>query len=36
MPGSKLYRDYWQKQYEYCRDGITVNGFTITGDHYYF
>lgn len=34
--GSKLYRDYWQKQYIRCRDGMTVNGYTITGDHYYF
>lgn len=34
--GSKLYRDFWDVQYERCRDGMTVNGYTITGDNYYF
>lgn len=34
--GTKSYNDFWQKEYERCRDGMTVNGYTITGDHYYF
>lgn len=34
--GSKLYRDFWDLQYERCRKGLTVNGYTITGDQYYF
>lgn len=34
--GSKLYRDFWQTQYVRCRDGMEVNGYKITGDHYYF
>lgn len=34
--GSKLYRDFWQLQYERCRDGMISHGYTITGDHYYF
>ena len=34
--GSKLYRDFWTEEYKRCRDGLTVNGYTITGDHYFF
>ena len=34
--GSKSYRDFWQEQYVKCRDGMVFNGYTITGDHYYF
>ena len=33
---SKLWRDFWQEQYVRCRNGMTVNGYTITGDHYFF
>lgn len=33
---SKLYRDHWNQEYERCRNGMTVNGYTITGDHYFF
>lgn len=33
---TKAYADFWNKQYKYCRDGMTVNGYTITGDHYFF
>ena len=34
--GSKGYREFWNEQYRRCRHGMTVNGYTITGDHYYF
>lgn len=33
---SKPYNDFWTKEYIKCRDGLTVNGYRITGDHYYF
>ena len=33
---SKSYREFWQKQYDYCNNGLTIDGYTITGDHYYF
>lgn len=33
---SKPYNDYWKEQYRRCRDGYTVNGYTITGDNYFF
>ena len=36
LPGSKRYREFWKEQYRRCRDGLTVNGYTITGDHYFF
>ncbi len=33
---SKPYNDYWHEQYDRCRNGYTVNGYTITGDNYFF
>ena len=33
---SKPYNDYWAEQYRRCREGLTVNGYTITGDNYFF
>ena len=34
--GSKAYTDFWKEQYRRCKYGLTVNGYTVTGDHYYF
>lgn len=34
--GTKNYDDFWMAEYLKCRDGYTVNGYTITGDHYFF
>lgn len=34
--GTKRFTDYWTEQYKRCRDGMTVNGYTITGDNYFF
>lgn len=34
--GSKAYRDFWHREYRRCKRGYTVNGYTITGDHYFF
>ena len=28
--------DFWKREYKRCRDGMTVNGYTITGDNYFF
>ena len=36
VPFSKLYREFWDEQYERCQNGYTVNGYTITGDNYFF
>ena len=33
---TKSYKDFWDSQYKRCRDGLTINGYTITGDNYYF
>lgn len=33
---SKPYNDFWREQYRRCRDGYTVNGYTVTGDNYFF
>lgn len=35
-PGTKAYADFWTEEYRRCRDGYTVNGYTLTGDHYFF
>lgn len=34
--GTKAYSEFWDREYKRCREGMTVNGYTITGDHYYF
>ena len=34
--GSKAFSDFWREQYKRCKYGLTVNGYTVTGDHYYF
>lgn len=34
--GSKAYRDFWNEEYRRCRDGMTVNGYTVPGTYYYF
>lgn len=33
---TKAYGDFWDEEYRRCRDGLTVNGYTITGDNYFF
>lgn len=35
-PKQKAYSDFWKQEYIKCREGVTVNGYTITGDHYFF
>lgn len=34
--GSKMYNDFWNEQYKRCEEGYTVNGYRVTGDHYFF
>ena len=34
--GTKAYSTFWDQEYHRCKEGMTVNGYTITGDHYYF
>ena len=33
---SRLYRQYWDEQYRRCNEGYEVNGYRLTGDHYFF
>lgn len=33
---TKAFNEFWDKQYKRCREGMTVNGYTVTGDHYFF
>ena len=35
-PNTKAYADFWTQEYVRCREGMTANGYTITGDHYFF
>lgn len=34
--GSKAFADYWDSQFDRCRNGMESHGYTITGDHYFF
>lgn len=36
LPKSKKYDEFWREQYKRCKYGMTVNGYTITGDNYFF
>lgn len=33
---SKKYDEFWKEEYRRCKYGHTVNGYTITGDNYFF
>lgn len=35
-PGTKKYHDFWTEEYKKCTEGLTVNGYRITGDNYFF
>ena len=35
-PGSPSFKAFWLREYERCRNGLTVNGYRITGHHYFF
>lgn len=34
--GTKPFADFWDTQFDRCKNGMTSNGYTITGDHYFF
>lgn len=36
LPRSKRWDQFWKEEYRRCRDGYTVNGYTLTGDNYFF
>ena len=33
---SKKYNEFWEEEYRRCKHGYTVNGYTLTGDNYFF
>lgn len=33
---SKRWKQFWDEEYRRCKYGMTVNGYTITGDNYFF
>lgn len=35
-PGTKGFKDFWLQEIDKCINGVTINGYTITGDHYFF
>lgn len=34
--GNKRYYDFWKEEMRRCNEGYTVNGYTLTGDNYFF
>lgn len=36
LKGSKRYDAFWKEQYQRCKYGYSVNGYTLTGDNYFF
>lgn len=35
-PGSVGYKDFWLGEIEKCKSGVEINGYRITGNHYFF
>ena len=35
-PGSYAFRNFWLGEYDKCKNGHSVNGYRITGHHYFF
>lgn len=33
---SKAHRDWWLNQHKISDEGLTINGYRVTGDHYFF
>jgi len=36
LRGSKRFREFWKNEYIKCKYGVTINGYTLTGDNYFF
>lgn len=36
LNGSKRFNEFWKEQYIRCKYGMSVNGYSITGDNYFF
>ena len=36
LQGSKRFDEFWREQYVRCKYGYSINGYTITGDNYFF
>lgn len=36
IPGSKKHVDWWKEQLDLSDNGISINNYRITGDHYFF
>ena len=34
--GSKSFNNFWDIQFDRCKNGMQSHGYTITGDHYFF
>ncbi len=34
--GSPKFKDFWKEEYRKCKEGLEINGYRITGDHYFF
>lgn len=36
IPGTFAHRQYWKREFERCRDGVTIGKYTLTGENYFF
>ena len=35
-PKSPSYNEFWSREIDRCKQGLTINGYRITGNHYFF
>ena len=36
LPGTFAHRNHWSQELERCKNGITINNYTLTGENYFF
>jgi len=36
IPGTFSHRQYWMREFNRCRDGITIGKYTLTGENYFW
>lgn len=36
IPGTFSHRQYWKREFDRCRDGITIGKYTLTGENYFW
>lgn len=36
LPGTFAHRQFWQREFDRCKNGVTIGKYTLTGENYFF